>query len=81
MPIAVGVGTVVAGAIAISKQEEIGKEADKEKTESQDTIQAAIQKHVVDIPSEWVTKPVIDFGESVLTTLGIKSKEDQSKSK
>ena len=81
LPIAVGVGTVVAGAIAISEQEKIGKQTEAEKSESDNEIQKTIQKHVVDNPSKIVTKPVIEFGESVLVSLGIKSKEDQSKSK
>lgn len=81
LPIAVGVGTVVAGAIAIGEQEKIGKKTEEEKSENKNEIQKTIQEYVVDTPSKWVTKPVIDFGESVLKTLGIKSEEDQSKSK
>ena len=66
LPIAVGVGTVVAGAIAISEQEKIGKQTEAEKSESDNEIQKTIQKHVVDNPSKIVTKPAIAFGESVL---------------
>ena len=80
LPIAVGVGTVVAGAIAISQQEEIGKQTEEEKSRSNNEIQKTIQKYVVDNPSEIVTKPVIGFGQNVLTAFGInQAKEDKGR--
>ena len=77
LPIAVGVGTVVAGAIAINEQDRIGKQTKQEKEDSKVTFAEVIQEYVVDNPSREVTKRVIDFGEGVRrTTFGINQAKD-----
>lgn len=79
LPIAVGVGTVVAGAIAISEQDRIGKETKQQKEGSEETFAEVIQKQVVDNPSKILTKPAIEFGDWITKNV-LKSKEDQGKS-
>ena len=81
LPIAIGigVGTVVAGAIAVNEQDKTGKQDKAEKEESKGTIQGVIQEHVVDNPSKILTKPAIEFGDWITKNV-LKSKEDQGKS-
>jgi len=71
LPIAVVAGTALAGAFAIHKQDEIGKQDKAEVGKDENPFQSFIQTHVVDTPTKVVTKPVIDHGKSLLGLLGI----------